>query len=690
MRSRTAALVFILCGVVVSPSLAISSPATAITDDGTNPNQALHASPSAQQQPQSAIDARSRRANAPNVAHASVVASSLLVRWGRLDRKEISHAHRVSELADGTERWDFDTAISADETVARRDAMLRDNSFHGEVDVDLWRQAQLEPDDPGYREKNQWPLALINAPKAWDITTGDKNLVLAVVDTGYTAHPDLLPRIVQGYDFITDPEGAGDGDGRDQSPIDAGNESEESSGFHGTHIAGIIGAATNNHLGMAGVDWNCSIQPVRALGVKHHLGKDSDISDAIRWAAGINVPSVPQNKTPARVINLSFGGHGFSRVLQNAVSAAVGRGVLVIASAGNGTEDASLNYPSALEGVVAIAAAGPLGTMASYSDFGARIDLMAPGGSLYQDSPVVKNAPGLVWSTSFQRVGNQPVFAYAAGTSQAAAYASGIAALVRAAAPSLPPEVVAAVMRRASHLPKEGCDKGCGAGLIDASLAVAYAAQIAAAECPDPKNCGSNQLSPVALHPEEGCNLTTSARRPRGQRDSGAVAIFVGIVVVAACRRRRVLRPKGSRPIGRAHRSRRAFAPTLRALAWLPFPLFACGCAYGDQTRDAQSIVPLTITIVDPLPTLQDGDARIKVGAGLFINVTVSTEKHLESVELVAREPDLPLARLAHAPFRLFLPGWVPTSSPQGSRLVCVIATDATGNQGRSCFTAVP
>jgi len=595
----------------------------------------------------------------------SIVPGTLLVhrRDGEVPRP-IAGARFVGHLADGTERWELEGDASASSTRAARDALANDPSFEGEVELDLYRQAQLVPDDDGY--KNQWPLPLLKAPDAWNVTTGDENLTVAVVDTGVVEHPDLKPRLVAGYDFITDPNNGGDGDGRDPSPIDTGDESESSSGFHGTHIAGIIGAASGNGTGMAGVDWRCKIQAVRVLGVNRHRGKDSDIADGIRWASGLNVPGVPQNKTPARIINLSFGGPGFSRVLQDAVLAALARGSLVIASAGNNHEDATTNVPASLEGVMAVAAAGPSGAPATYSNFGPRVDLMTPGGSLFLDAPIGDETPGAIWSTSYLRSTSQPVFAFAAGTSQAAAYASGVAALVRAAAPSLRPEVVAAVMRRASREPKEGCPDGCGAGLVDASLAVTYAKQISEATCGS-LGCGSNVLEPAKLRPEEGCSLS----RAPGSRSTSSYASIVFVGLISMARRRRAKTRRGCR---------KRFVLALVAA-------IALGCAYGESGRDAQSTRPLTVRIKNPIPTFRDGDLQLSVGEGKTLEVEVDPVDDLEMVELTARSPDVTLARVAHAPFLLFLPKWAP--GPDGQRLVCVTATNASDEIGETCFLAV-
>lgn len=555
----------------------------------------------------------------------------------------------VRVMGDGTSVVELDRADAA-KTVAERDALA---AIGVDVELDLYREGHAGPNDEGYPK--QWALSLMKALDAWKVTTGDPDLTVAVVDTGYVDHPDLLPRIAPGYDFISDPSNAGDGDGRDPDPHDEGDESEGSSSFHGSHVSGIIGAASNNGIGMAGVDWNCRLQPVRVLGIKRHRGKDSDIADGIRWAAGLNVPGVPQNKTPARIINMSFGGPGFSRALQDAVLAAQARGVLVIASAGNNAEDASNNVPGALEGVTSIAAAGPDGTLASYSNFGPRVDFMAPGGALFLDAPTDSDTPGAIWSTSYLRATEQPVFAFAAGTSQAAAYATGVAALVRAAAPSLPPEVVAAILRRASRLPESGCEQGCGAGLIDASLAVHYARQVEEASCGEGSCGASNVLAPAPLRPEEGCSVAT----PGAKTGPG---ILVLLLLLLVRRRSRLL-------------------PLLALVA------AGCSAPPDDRESESQSQTAPVVKVIDPIPTYENGDLLVRIGTGREVEVSVTPATSLDRVELRIDDEALVIGRVAHAPFRFFVPEWV--LGEAGRRLLCVSAVDSRTRPGEVCFYAV-
>jgi hypothetical protein len=537
--------------------------------------------------------------------------------------------------------------------------------------VDGVRTAQRVPNDEGFG--NQWPLKLLNLQSAWDVTIGDPNVVIAVVDTGIIAHPDLTARIVAGYDFISDPTLAGDGDGRDPDPTDVGDESADSSGLHGPHITGILGATTNNGVGMAAVDWASSIQPVRALGVVKRHGFDSDIADAIRWASGINVPGVPQNSTPARVINLSFGAPGYSQLLHDAIADATARGSLVIASAGNDARDAMENVPGSLENVFCVAAAGPDGLIADYSDFGPRIDAMAPGGSLVLDAPKLLDTPGTVWSTSLVRETNQPVFAYEAGTSQAAAHASGVASLVFAVAPALRPEVVASVLRQSAVMPAGGCPQGCGAGLIDAARAVQLALDIAVATC-GAQGCGATPYLPEPLRPEEGCSWSRAPSPPSTQ---ALVAIVVACALVVARRRR-------------LRASRRA--AMLLAIA-------SASCSSASGSRTAESLPTPTVHIVDPVPTLrEDGTLVISVPpAGRTLTAAIDPDAvapEIEKVELRAESPEIVLGRVAHAPFTFEVPFDV--IPPAGAtftspgRQICVVASFSDGSDVTACVVALP
>ena len=209
------------------------------------------------------------------------------------------------------------------------------------------------PDDPRYAQ--QWNLfedaGGMRMPDAWDLERGSPAVVIAQLDTGILAHADLDPaRTVPGYDFISDRNMANDGNGRDADPTDPGDwvaagecgsgEPAEDSSWHGTMVAGVIGAATNNEVGVAGVNHGSRLLMARVLGKCG--GYTSDIIDALRWAAGLRVSGVPDNAHPARVINLSLGGDGpCSTLEQDAIDEVNARGGVVVAAAGNGSGDVS-------------------------------------------------------------------------------------------------------------------------------------------------------------------------------------------------------------------------------------------------------------------------------------------------------------------------------------------------------------
>ena len=215
-------------------------------------------------------------------------------------------------------------ALGADVVIAATDAdvalsRLRANRDVEFVDVDRRRfPAQAIVNDEflsGQKYLTNDP-ASISAFSAWQTTHGSAAVTVAVLDTGYRPHAAITGRFLAGYDMISDPGAAGDGNGRDDDASDPGDyvlPSEataecgaSNSSWHGTGVAGVIAANTNDGAWTAGIDWNANVLPVRVLGKCG--GFDSDIVDGIAWAAGLPVPGVPANPTPAQVINLSLGG----------------------------------------------------------------------------------------------------------------------------------------------------------------------------------------------------------------------------------------------------------------------------------------------------------------------------------------------------------------------------------------------
>lgn len=335
----------------------------------------------------------------------------------------------------------------------------------------------LAPNDPGYG--GQWHYGAIRLEEAWDITTGSADVVVAVVDSGilYSTsdpsrrHPDLAGRVLPGYDFISRESIARDGDGRDPDPYDT----VPGGGYHGTHVAGTVGAATDNGLGVAGVDWRAKLLPLRVLG--DGGGALSDLVDAVYWAVGGSVPGVPANPNPADVVNLSLGLESESCLpaLHEALEYAASRAV-VVAAAGNDAMPASRFTPANCPSVIAVGGTDPDGRRAWYSNYGSRVDVMAPGGDLSLSA-----ADGVL---SLGASAGGFGYVYMEGTSMAAPHVAGVAALMRALDPSLTTAEAAEVLRATARpLSDDECEGAgvpdralysfdCGSGLIDARRAL--------------------------------------------------------------------------------------------------------------------------------------------------------------------------------------------------------------------------
>ena len=304
----------------------------------------------------------------------------------------------------------FDQALPAAEARAAAARIALDPAVEYAVPDQVMFALQTTPNDSDYTAR-QWTLQApptviggANLPLAWQRTTGANTVVVAVVDTGIRpGHPDLTGRLLPGYDFISGDAFAamnypanwlaGDGNGRDADATDPGDYRDDAllamlpanhglqtgpSSWHGTHVAGTIGAASNNAAGVAGVDWNARILPVRVLG--RAGGTMSDIIDGIAWAAGLSVPNVPSNTTPARVINLSLGGSGVcSAAFQDVIDRVRAAGGIVVAAAGNDAA-LSVSQPANCNGVIAVTAHVRDGDNASYANVGTQVALSAPGG----------------------------------------------------------------------------------------------------------------------------------------------------------------------------------------------------------------------------------------------------------------------------------------------------------------------
>lgn len=357
------------------------------------------------------------------------------------------------------------------------------------------------PNDAMYAQ--QWAYSDVvggmNLPLAWDQSTG-KGVVVAVLDTGVRPHADLAANLLKGYDFIIDTKVSNDGGGRDADPSDPGDGTTAGfcysgspasrSSWHGTHVAGSIAAVTNNGSGVAGVAHGAKVLPVRVLG--RCGGYTSDIADGIVWAAGGTVKNVPANATPARVINLSLGGSGACDLTtQNAINAARAKGAVVVVAAGNNNADASQFTPASCAGVVTVAATKKSGGKASYSNFGAKVTVAAPGGD---------GSAGIL-STLNAGATAPAADSYVAymGTSMATPHVSGVVALMLAAKPGLTPDQVSNFLKSSARAFPQSCSS-CGAGIVDARAALLAVLGTPAA-APTPTPAPTPATLPVAAVP---------------------------------------------------------------------------------------------------------------------------------------------------------------------------------------------
>jgi serine protease len=358
-------------------------------------------------------------------------------------------------------------------------------------------------------------------------------------------HPDLAGKLLPGYDFISDTRYSNDGNGRDADPGDAGDwttagycgsgEPATSSSWHGTQVAGLIGAATDNGAGIAGSGWNVKVLPVRVLG--RCGGEDSDIIAAMRWAAGLSAdPYV--NPNPARVINMSLGSNGSCLASYRDVIAELNAaGVTVVAAGGNST-GLAVAVPANCPGAIAVAGIRHLGSKVGYSNVGPQMAIAAPAGNCVNESGLCLY-PLMTTTNSGSTAPAANTYSdasnYSVGTSFAAPLVAGTAALMLSVDPTLTPAALRqALQATARPFPATGAGAAvtachapntaeqlecycttttCGAGMLDAAAAVA---QVRGAQVPAPVAAiGASPASPVAGAP---VTLTSSGSSASGGR----------------------------------------------------------------------------------------------------------------------------------------------------------------------------
>ena len=308
------------------------------------------------------------------------------------------------------------------------------------AEPDYYVHELLIPNDPLFNR--QWHLSLVDCPGAWDIATGSSDIIIAILDTGIDlTHPEFTGKLVAGYNALT----------QTGSPVDNRG--------HGTHVAGIAAALTDNGIGVAGVNWGARIMPIKVLDTGGR-GSDSTIARGINWAVD----------NGAKVINLSLGGTNYSNTVYNSVQRARRSGVLLFAAAGNDYLSGNPKlYPAAYEGVVAVGATDNLDRRASYSQTGDYIQFVAPGGDPYGDDDADPNH----WITSTWRRASGTSYAMASGTSQSSPIAAGLAALIWSVKPELSSDEVLEIMRStAVDLGRPGWDPEYGYGRIDVGAAL--------------------------------------------------------------------------------------------------------------------------------------------------------------------------------------------------------------------------
>jgi len=496
-------------------------------------------------------DSASLRLQAQSVATLHAVRAQAL---GQRQGLELAAGAAVSESSQVV----FATGITS-EALAQRLAADGDVEY---AVPDSEARADGAPNDPLYADGvggngpavGQWYLrapvgavkSSIDIEPAWNVTQGNPAIVVAVIDTGVRYdHPDLLAvaaggKLLPGYDMISDPSSANDGDGRDADASDPGNwvtaaevnqvggpfyhcttlnpttglYVAQNSVWHGTLVSSLVAALTNNGIGMAGVGPNLRVLPVRALG-KCGRGSESDIIAGMRWAAGLSVPGAPINPTPARVINLSLSGDGTcDAAYQDAMNEILALGVVIVASAGN-TNGHAVRRPANCTGVIGVAGLRHVGTRVSGSSLGPEVAISAPFGNCVNTA---SGTPCLYPILGATDLGTTiPVgptytdsFNVSTGTSFSAPLVAGVAALILSVQPALTPQQVRVVLQSTARpfpttsdgasvpqctapqfdISSNPVDQGecictidtCGAGMLNAGAALtATAAGVAAA-----------------------------------------------------------------------------------------------------------------------------------------------------------------------------------------------------------------
>jgi len=498
--------------------------------------------------------------NAGAVPEAGVAAPEVLALGGRLNLG----VNRARPITPGLHAVEFVNPNAA-ETMEQILARLRADPAVQYAEPDQWRHAHVLPDDPLFVASSdasgQWYLqnpnanpaapaaSAIDAVDAWNITTGSSGLVIADLDTGVRFdHPDLLRagaggRLLPGYDFITNVAEGNESNGPNADASDPGDWvtatdlqsapfngdtgcAVANSSWHGTRVSGVLGAISNNDLGIAGATWSGWLLQVRVIGICG--GMDSDIETGMLWAAGVPVQGYPTNPYPAQILNMSLGGVGSCpQSYQEIVNQLLSMGVLVVASAGN--EGGPVDAPANCTGVAGVAGLRQIGTKVGFSNLGPQVALSAPAGNCVNASGACLfsiDTTYNVGTTTPEQNSYTNEYNTNLGTSFSAPMVSGIAGLMLSVNANLSPaQLIARLQQGATnpfpvnsaapqcHIPASSSDDSqdiecncttstCGAGMANALTAVQEAQRpIAAVTLPVSVSAGQ----PVTL------NASTSA-----------------------------------------------------------------------------------------------------------------------------------------------------------------------------------
>jgi len=343
-------------------------------------------------------------------------------------------------------------------------------------------RADFIPDDARWSE--QYGPVRVQAPAAWDVTTGSASVILAIVDSGIdAAHPEFAGRLLPGYDFVE----------KDAQPQDECG--------HGTHVAGIAAATGNNGQGIAGIAWGVRILPIRVLNA-WCSGTMADLAEGI-------VAAVERG---ARVINLSVGSRNNSTLLENATLYAYHHGAAIIAAAGNMDlyGNHALTYPARYDWVLAVGASDASDQRAAFSCYGPELDIMAPGENILSTMPLGGNA-----------YGKAPGYDTLSGTSMAAPHVAGAAALLASLPQFASPDAIyAALTATALDLGDAGRDDATGYGLLQIYAALQYTPSVTPAPTPDPPGVAYDILDTLA------CSNLVSYRWRDARTYGAAVGLF--------------------------------------------------------------------------------------------------------------------------------------------------------------------